>query len=137
MKFFTWDVPDHTVEDLYQISTSAKSQIDIEISSFDVSSFLNSYSHPRPSYSSSKSQNWERRGDDIFNKWCSRPNCRRSIADIGFSQVSDWSRDFYLWSKFLPEPLEPSQAIIQQFKVAKLGEEGGWNISPVTFQSTL
>ena len=135
MKFSTSDVTDLTVEDINQISTSAKSQIDLEISSFDVSSFLNSYSHPRPSYSSSKSQNWERRGDDIFHEWCSRPNCRRSISDIDISQVPDWYRDFYLWCKLLPELLKLSQAILQQLKVAKLGKEGGWNFSPVTFQT--
>ena len=45
-------------------------------------------------------------GGWIFYQWQSWPLCTKSIADIDFSQVPDWSQDFILWCKFLYELLE-------------------------------
>ena len=54
------------------------------------------------------------------------PNCRRSTADIDFSQVPAWFRNFRLWCKYLYELLEPTKVDLQLLKFGKLGHEGGW-----------
>ena len=53
-------------------------------------------------------------------------NCRRSTADIDFSRVPDWSRDFRHWWKYLFELLEPTKVDLQLLNFAKRGQEGGW-----------